>query len=201
MKKRFLLGFITGAFSVVVGLVVISILYYNIASSSGLFEKNMEKNLRSPNIILADPSCYKNFDVNLSFTAKDGSLKNLNDFSGKVIFLNLWQTTCVPCIAEMKSINKLYNHFKNKGVEFILISNESNEKVFPFMEAKDFDFPVYVIDATILKTSVIYSGTFPVTHVITKQGTLAIKEMKAADWYSDEVIELLESLTQSNLEL
>ena len=47
-------------------------------------------------------------DYNLKLIDKDGKTRSLEEFKGKVIFLNFWATWCPPCIAEMPSIDKLH---------------------------------------------------------------------------------------------
>lgn len=51
----------------------------------------------------------------------DGQKVNLNDFRGKTIFLNLWATWCPPCLAEMPSIQKLYDQYKD-NVAFVMVT-------------------------------------------------------------------------------
>jgi thiol-disulfide isomerase/thioredoxin len=63
-------------------------------------------------------------------TDLEGNAVNLNDYKGKVVFLNLWATWCPPCVGEMPEIQKLYDTFKsNPDIAFLLVSNEDNEKI------------------------------------------------------------------------
>ena len=39
----------------------------------------------------------------------EGNTYNMEEAKGKVVFVNLWATWCPPCIAEMPSIQKLYD--------------------------------------------------------------------------------------------
>ena len=64
------------------------------------------------------------------------------DYEGKVVFLNFWASWCLPCVAELPSINKLYNQFKDEDVGFILISNENEEVLRKYSEKKNYDVPV-----------------------------------------------------------
>lgn len=48
-----------------------------------------------------------------TFTDKKGNILKLTDFRGKLLFIDIWGTWCVPCIEEIPFIEKLqqrYNH-------------------------------------------------------------------------------------------
>src|SRR4051812_1290046 len=47
------------------------------------------------------------------FQDTKGKTIHLADLKGKVVFINFWATWCPPCIAEMPSINGLYEKLKN----------------------------------------------------------------------------------------
>ncbi|MBS1743613.1 MAG: TlpA family protein disulfide reductase [Bacteroidetes bacterium] len=66
-----------------------------------------------------------------SFTATFGSLVINNDaLKGKIVFINFWFEACPPCIAELPSLNKLYDTFcRNKNFEFLSFTYESPGKI------------------------------------------------------------------------
>lgn len=67
---------------------------------------------------------------------KNKLAKIIKERKGKVLFLNLWATWCVPCREEFPEIVKLVNEFKD--VEFIGISvdfpEEVDSKIIPFFK-------------------------------------------------------------------
>lgn len=65
-------------------------------------------------------------DFNLRMTDSNGKQVSMEQFRGKVIFLNLWATWCPPCIAEMPGIHELYKDVKDDNVEFIMLSLDQN---------------------------------------------------------------------------
>ena len=59
---------------------------------------------------------------------QDGSSKKLSDFKGNFVVALFWSKTCVPCIRELKSLNKFYNKIKGTDIKIVMISpaNEWN---------------------------------------------------------------------------
>jgi len=70
-----------------------------------------------------------------SLTSLDGAPKEVSIGTGKVTFISYWATWCPPCIAELPSIEALYEDYGDK-VEFLLITNENPEVVARFMAKK-----------------------------------------------------------------
>jgi thiol-disulfide isomerase/thioredoxin len=56
----------------------------------------------------------------LSFTLTlfDGKVIRLEDFHGKVVFLNFWASWCVPCRAEARALESAWQKYKERGVVF-----------------------------------------------------------------------------------
>ncbi len=73
----------------------------------------------------------------------NGKKVTLSEYKGKVILINFWATWCVPCKAEMPSLNNLFLAFKNDGFIVLSISVDSSEKpVQSFLKDKAISFPV-----------------------------------------------------------
>jgi len=71
-------------------------------------------------------------------TRLDGSkLKLPNGLLGKVVVVDFWATWCGPCVAEVPHMKKVYQQYKDKGVEFVGISlDKSREKLTDFIEQR-----------------------------------------------------------------
>lgn len=161
---------------------------------SGVMVDKFSKRLESPELPIYKEDCYADFNENISFANLKGEEFDLNSFNDKVLFINLWQTTCIPCIAEMKSIGELYETFRNREIEFIFISNENPEIVIEFWNDQNFPFSVYTINPTVLKESKFNTRTFPVTFIINRNKKLVLKDKSASNWSSNEVIDFIEEL-------
>jgi len=49
----------------------------------------------------------------------------LGDYSGKVLFINLWATWCGPCRMETPELVRLHKEFQSRGVEMVGLSTEN----------------------------------------------------------------------------
>ncbi len=116
---------------------------------------------------------------------------NVLEFKGKVIFINYWATWCPPCIAEMPSLQYLYNEYKDKVV-FLFITSDSQKKVTDFYQTKQLMLPTYQLKKTLPKE--INSNSLPTTYIIDKQGRIVLETTGASDWSSEKVKSLLDSV-------
>jgi thiol-disulfide isomerase/thioredoxin len=130
----------------------------------------------------------------LKFKDAKGKTVSLADFEGKVIFLNFWATWCAPCLAEMPSVNKLYEKYKDDGeVVFLLVDADSDfAKSQAYMDRKKYALPVYAFASNLPET--IFKGTLPTTIVFDKKGRLSYRGEGPANYSSNKFIAFVEQL-------
>lgn len=132
-------------------------------------------------------------DWQLRVMSYDGEYYNLKDFESKPVFINYWATWCPPCIAELPSIQNLYNQYRDK-VHFIFISNESPDVVNSFMQRRGYDLPLYVFAGPV--PDAFESSVLPTTFVIGSGGRIVLFKTGAARWDSKKVFRLMDRLIQ-----
>jgi thiol-disulfide isomerase/thioredoxin len=113
------------------------------------------------------------------------------DTKGKVVFINFWATWCPPCIAEMPSIQKLYNDYNDKVV-FLFVTSDNFEITEKFKVKKGFNFEVY--NPLNEVPEALSFRTIPRTFVINKSGKIVIDEASAVNWNSQNVRDQLDQL-------
>jgi thiol-disulfide isomerase/thioredoxin len=128
---------------------------------------------------------------NYRVTNLNNEAKTIPIGQGKVTFLSYWATWCPPCLAELPSIQDVYNDYGDK-VNFVLLTKEDHEIVERFLVKKGYELPVYFPQMNTPK--LLRSRSFPTNYLIDAQGTILIKETGAADWNSEKVRTLLDSL-------
>ena len=105
----------------------------------------------------------------------------MEDYRGKVIFINFWATWCPPCIAEMPSINSMYKDIDKDKVEVLMVSfDRSFEKAISYRDSKSFDFEVYALAGPMPR--MYESNSIPTTFVIDSKGNLVFTHKGMADY-------------------
>jgi|AntRauTorckE6833_2_1112554.scaffolds.fasta_scaffold01993_12 thiol-disulfide isomerase/thioredoxin len=122
---------------------------------------------------------------NMPLSTPEGSKMRLSEFKGKVLFVNVWASWCPPCVAEMPTIETLYNNVSsNENIKFLLISMDKKRKdATDFMEGKEFPMPYYFPTSGMPR--VFQSSYIPSTYVVSKEGKIIYEQGGIADYSSD----------------
>ena len=136
-------------------------------------------------------------NINWRLTDLNGEHFQLNQTQGKVKVISFWATWCPPCIAELPSLQELYNTY-NYDIEFVFISNENPEIIKSFLKKNNYSFPVY---KPLYASEEIYFNprTIPRTLLIDQNNTIVILEDGAANWNSDKVKKVINQLLSMKL--
>jgi len=114
------------------------------------------------------------FDTEMK--AANGNPIKLANYSGKVLFVNLWATWCGPCRMETPELVRLHKEFSARGVEFVGLSTEdpntSAQKVRDFMTQYNVDYRVGWATREVALTLMGRKTTIPQSFIITRDGRL-----------------------------
>ena len=72
-----------------------------------------------------------------SLLDKDGNRKNLSDWLGNYVYIDVWATWCGPCCRELPAFHKLKEEFKDKPICFVSISIDADEAAWRAKIEKD----------------------------------------------------------------
>jgi len=157
----------------------------------GLFQPKLEK-VESA----IQPKSEANYTFEMVYA--DGRLVNMEDLKGKVVFMNFWATWCPPCIAEMPSIQQLYDKVKDDE-EIVILTVEvegKRDKVAKFMERKKLSLPVVYPNSSI--PTEFFNGSLPTTVILDKKGNIAHTTMGMADYSGQDIVNFLNELKTMN---
>ncbi|MBL0715200.1 MAG: TlpA family protein disulfide reductase [Desulfosarcina sp.] len=126
----------------------------------------------------------------------NGNMVDLDDFRGKVIFLNFWTTWCPTCQVEMPSMERLYQRFRER--DFVMLAVDLQE---PVAQVQSF-FEQYRLSFTALMDTRGAIGrqfrvrALPTTIIIDKQGAIVGKALGPRKWDSSAAFRLFEHLVE-----
>jgi peroxiredoxin len=141
----------------------------------------------------------RNLTPIINFTAPllNGKNVSLRSLKGKVVFLNFWATWCPPCRQEMPSMEVLYQHFKDQGLEFLAVDiQEEKSDVAAFMEKYGLNFPT-AIDASGDISSKYGIRSIPTTFIIDRQGIILAAAVGGRNWDTPEMFAAFETLLKN----
>jgi len=155
-------------------------------------EHRIALNERAPDLVRINQPA-----VDFPFRTLDGNVKRLSETRGKVVFVDLWGTWCIQCVAEMPTVQELYNQYRNdSGVVFLIISRlDSPAAVRRYANRHHYDLPFYTMDGESIPAS-MQLNQFPATFLFAPDGSLAAKHTGAANWSDQRVVAFIDSLEQ-----
>lgn len=122
-----------------------------------------------------------------------GEVLNEGFYKGKTVVINFWFIACMPCVAEMPSLNKLYDKYQSDSIAFIGISFDDTAKINNFLERFDFKFKLasYPRDLTQQIKRVVY---YPLTMIVDKHSIIryVIFGTPEGKKQSEEIFDLLD---------
>ncbi len=120
------------------------------------------------------------------FRALDGQSRDSIDFAshrGDVVLLNVWATWCIPCEAEMPSIQRLYDEFEPQGLKVIAVSVDdgSLDRVMQWVKDRQLTFDIWHDQSGRIER--VYQTTgVPETFVIDRDGVIVKKVIGTTEW-------------------
>lgn len=152
----------------------------------GLFRPQIEQEAAMP----------KQPAVATAFAFRDatGTMRTTADLKGKVVFINFWATWCPPCIAEMPSLEDLYQQFRDDDRLIFLFINEDADvqKARAFLQKKSYSLPLMTNTGQV--PAQIFSGTLPTTLILDKDGNVVFRHEGLAKYNSASFVKQLKSL-------
>jgi cytochrome c biogenesis protein CcmG, thiol:disulfide interchange protein DsbE len=115
------------------------------------------------------------------FLAPDFELKTptgasigLSDLRGQAVLVNLWATWCPPCRAEMQSIEKVYQEYRDQGFTVLAVNMTYQDdpfEIMPFVEEQALSFPI-LLDETGETANAYQLRSLPSSFFIRRDGII-----------------------------
>jgi len=159
----------------------------------GFFQPKLENTKETEHVTSSESTTSTSRD-RASFVTESGQSINTEDLIGKVVFINFWATWCGPCIAEMPSIQVLYDKFKdNPEVVFLIVEIESNQEgAKEFITKQKLNLPIVFPNSNIPQNWL--ENSIPTTVILDKNGDLVERKQGMYDYSGKGVQDYIQSL-------
>jgi peroxiredoxin len=108
-------------------------------------------------------------------TTLDGGSIKLSELRGKGVLINFWASWCKPCRDEMPAIQRVYDRYKDKGLEVVAVNiAEPDVTVNGFVRHLDLTFPV-LLDRDREVTRLYGIGPIPSSIFVSPDGKVVRK--------------------------
>lgn len=148
---------------------------------------------RSANTLVNQPAPYfELFDM-------DGNPVTLDDYKGKTLFLNFWQTTCPPCVRELPAFAQFAEETADDNIAVLAVNfDETSEQIRTFFAQYDIVGVPVALDPTSDVRRTYGVRDIPVTFVIDGEGTIRFWKLGEMDIFEmEEYAELVETTDPS----
>ncbi len=119
----------------------------------------------------------------------------LSDLRGRVVFLNFWATWCKPCEAEMPSMERLWQRYRDKGLTVLAVSADADGGgvVSPFVAKHKLTFPVG-LDPKMEISARYQVWALPSTFIIDRKGNRALFANGPREWDGKAALGVFDTL-------
>ncbi len=103
-----------------------------------------------------------------------GETVKLSDLRGQAVLVNLWATWCPPCRAEMRTIETMYNEYKDQGFTVLAVNmtyQDAPLDVMPFVNEQKLTFPI-LLDETGEMANAYQLKSLPSSFFLNREGII-----------------------------
>ncbi len=165
-------------------------------------QRHLTSNFPVSAYIPRDPTEYKLLDSGSDapdFTGrlwKENNTWSLHDAAGRVVVMDFWYMSCMPCIQAIPHLNEIYGKY---GEDVIVIgvnsldNDENGLKRLPgFVEKNDLRYPILLNDKT--ADSLYNVNAYPSLYVIDKGGKIVFTQLGFNETLSDTLDVVIKNL-------
>ena len=133
-----------------------------------------------------------------NFIDIDGNYLSLESFRGRTVALHFWATWCIPCRAELPTVDALQNRLGGKNFTFVPLSvdRDGADLVRRYYADHGIEhLPVYVDEGMNAAQAMRVNG-IPYTILINREGLEIARILGDRDWTAPDAIQLMRKLIE-----
>jgi len=128
---------------------------------------------------------------------ENGEMVSLDQYRGKLVFLNFWATWCAPCVDEIPDMMALNSQFEGRPFQMLAISVDTDwQMVNDFYAEHGFDLPTLLDPGRQVASDYRATG-YPETFLIDGDGVIARKYIGPMPWTHPQIVAEVEDLVRA----
>jgi thiol-disulfide isomerase/thioredoxin len=131
--------------------------------------------------------------VHLPLSDLQGNAVNTNSFAGKTLFVHYWATWCGECLQEMPSIESAYEKSDTNSVVFLMISDESPDKITRYLAQHNYRMKFLHLDKRFQDIGI---NTLPTTYIYDASGEEVLSEVGGAAWDEPAMVNIINRVVE-----
>lgn len=133
----------------------------------------------------------------ISFVDRDGNKRQLSDWAGRTVLLNLWATWCTPCKREMPALDKLQAQLGAEDFEVVAVNLDLGgpDKGKGFYREIGLKNLAYYYDTENRIFRAVNAIGMPTTLLIDQNGCEVARMAGPAEWASEDALWLVQAAT------
>ena len=112
-------------------------------------------------------------------TDLSGKTYSLNELKGKVVVLNFWFTSCMPCMDEMPKLNAIKKKYEAANVVFLAFALDNKAAITTFLKKHTFEYNILPGAQEVSKA--YHVSSYPTSIVIDKKGVIRFLQITGAN--------------------
>lgn len=117
----------------------------------------------------------------------------------KIVILDFWYTSCMPCIKTIPHLNKLKEKFKDKieiiGVNPIENKEKHKEKIENFIKRTPMNYPIFLVESIPAEYNI---RAYPTLYILDKNRKVRYSKIGLSDNTYEELDKILNELINEN---
>jgi thiol-disulfide isomerase/thioredoxin len=122
----------------------------------------------------------------------------ISQYFGKPLIINVWASYCGPCLAEMGSLERLFQRYGDRFNVIGISIDDYRERAEGFLAKAGTTFP-HFIDRQLMLENLFGAKSIPLTLLIDAEGRVLQKVRGAQEWDSPEIIETIAMIYRIDL--
>jgi thiol-disulfide isomerase/thioredoxin len=94
------------------------------------------------------------------------------DYAGKVVLINLWFTSCAPCVAEIPMLNELHHEYTGKNFKLISFATDNQQVLYQFLEKRPVAYDIFPDSRKLIDSTFKMTFVYPTNILLNKKGQI-----------------------------